>query len=270
MQYESRRLKEKRVWDKVQLYAIFVAFFILLALISYIVFASDFFKISKIEVLGLSDGAKDEFLVAMKPLVIDGWPGNVFGDDNYFSWKSGGGYKILDYDQIEVEKDFSSRTIKVSVKRKQDYLAWCENDKHPLALSGFITKCFWVNENGQAFDQAPLPEGQLVFVVHDFSSSTQVVLGEPVLGETEWGNLKSVIEALKSEKIPISLIGIHPNLEELSVKTGQGANIRFSLRFDPRRSAIKALLQMDEKLGLENLATVDLSVENRAFYTEKE
>jgi len=239
----KRRRSGSRRNLKLVLIVLVVLFF--LGGVAYVVWLSDVFKTQSIEVHGAT--LVDENVVA----------GALGG--NILFWKLP--IDIKNYPQIEsvsTKKDFIDRSVRIEVIERGKMIIWCE-------ASG--ENCFWTDENGFIFTMAPIPEGSLVVsVVRDYNER-ELNVGQNVLPEDLFINLKYALELLDSVDVSVEEIRIDDlKFKEATAVISGGPEVYFSLNIDPRfgKGVLEALLNSPDWGAIRY---VDLRVENRAYYS---
>ena len=237
-----RRSRPRPVLKRVLLFS---AVFLLLGGVAYAVWFSDLFKIQTIEVLGAR-------------LVEEGTISGPTGGNILF-WKTP--ITVGDFPQlanITVEKDYANRTVKITVEERGKVLIWCDGENE---------SCFWADENGFIFTEAPIPEGTLVVnVVKDYTNR-ELKIGESVLPTDLFVNLKHAIELLEGLDASIKEIRLDDlKFKEAAAVIAGGPEIYFSLTFDPRfgKGVLESLMGSPDWGAIRY---VDLRVENRAYYS---
>ena len=156
--------------------------------------------------------------------------------------------------EITIEKDYFERQIRINIKERERFGVWCETGN-----------CFWFDENGVIFSEAPQAEGNLINKVDDFSGRS-LKIGESVLAEKFFSNLIKIFEVLEKTGLGIKSLKLE-KLEFQEIITKSSPKIYFSLRVDPgfTLTAIESM----KNLGLEKIEYIDLRVENRVYYKLK-
>lgn len=137
--------------------------------------------------------------------------------------------------------------------------------------------CFFVDEHGEAFDEAPSPSdtfaGALLTVVD--RSAKPVMFREPLFSEDFLRNFSSLRQKLSDELgIETSVISETPSRfsDELWFRSREGWQLRMSATVPPDKS-IRALRLLFAKtlseIDRSNLDYIDLRTENRIFYLLK-
>ncbi|MDP2629367.1 MAG: hypothetical protein Q8P45_01515 [Candidatus Harrisonbacteria bacterium] len=263
MAYESKRIKQQKFWRKSKRYLLLSSLLLLILFLLYLLFLSEFFVVQAINVTGLKEAqiSQEELLDQLKPEVLSTRRGALFSSDRYFGWKEGlNPYQLDALRSIHIKKDFFSRTINISILAQEQSLIWCtqkESSGHD------IENCYWINAEAIAFAPSPNPAGQLVPVIREASES-QLALGRPVIDEVRWNYIQAIDSSLRNFNIGLKEATLYRDLDELHLKTIDGTRIDFSLRFDPKTTALPALKRLYDPNT--PAGHIDLTVENRAFY----
>ncbi len=261
--YQSAGLRRRQFARKLKWYIITSSVFILLIAVFYIIGYSGLFSIKSFTVVGAPDGQETRILVVLRPQVIATQIGGLLGMENYFSWDNSLVYSDIRSNSVSVDKKLWGREVTITVHPRQRYGIWCTEPPDNLPV------CNWVDPEGVVFEPAPIPDGQLIIRISDPSTSSPMLLGEPVIARSQFQVIQKVAEALPELRLPVARILVNRELEEVRLITLSGALIRFSLRFDPSKTALPALKRFIESPGLSAVSSVDFTVENRAFYKAK-
>ena len=250
------RLQRRRAFfRRLRLYG-YVSLAVLLVVgIGYLIFGSPLFKIGELTVTGAPDINQDELIAQLKTQVAAGDSGWL-GADNYLAWPETIEYSAPRVKSVSIEKSFWSRGITVTVTPRKRYTVWCAGTEE--------TNCYWTDETGTPFEYAPVSDGQLVQTVFS-PTTTSVSLGSPVLPTEDFTVVREILDGIQKLDLTVTRVTINEQSQELRVDTGSGARIIFSLRFDPKPTALPALARFIKKPGLAKLEYVNLTVENRAF-----
>ena len=215
--------------------------------IVYAIWFSDLFTIQAIEVEGAT---------LIDSSVISGPT-----EGNIIFWKTP--IDVSQYppvETIDVKKDYANRRINITVKERGKVMIWCiEADQN----------CYWADDNGFIFTSAPIPEGVLVVSVIMDYTNRELSVGDSVLPDELFKNLKYANELLESLDVSIKEIRIDDlKFKEATAVVSNGPEIYFSLAFDPRfgKGVLEALINSQDWGAIEY---VDLTVENRAYYKLK-
>ena len=79
-------------------------------------------------------------------------------------------------------------------------------------------------------------------------------------------NILKILGVLKEKNITATDISFDKKLQELNVKTLEGAKIIFSTRFNPISIFVSAYESIVKKIGFKSIKYLDLTVENRIYY----
>lgn len=297
----ERQKQRRRLIFKIKIYS---AIAILIALLSgafYLVAYSKVFKIKDIVVTQVNQNntnigkspdtdLQGNLLQDLRNFYANRSRINSFlGADNILAWDSG---KLPESDlfwkkyavisQIQVKKNYFKRTLEIDYGKRNRYGVWClmnsgssgaitdasstdNSVSSSSALAADNERCFWFDEQGVVFSQAPYIEGNLIYRVDDYTGQS-FVFGDKVLDERLLPNLFKVFSFLDQ----FNFNGRSLRLDDLAleeIKTNQITNstptIYFSLRFDPA-FALAPLQSIRNTLN--GIQYIDLRVENRIYY----
>lgn len=284
--FDERQLRKRRRILKFKIYVSIAVFLILIAAIAYLIVYSRFFQIKNIEVVGNGNVKDEEIIEKIKEnLNQQSRLASFLGPNNILIWNNN---KISDeilkiYPQIAdstVEKDYFNRQIKIILKEREKLGIWCvgfapapvsSTSSQPSLINGQLPldKCWWFDNQGIVFAEAPLAEGNLINKVDDFSGRL-IELGKPILEEKFLSNLLKIFGILEKSGLNIKSLELENlRLQEIIADplTSSWPKIYFSLRIDPDFGL--AALESLKKIGLEKINYIDLRVENRAYYKLK-
>jgi hypothetical protein len=126
-------------------------------------------------------------------------------------------------------------------------------------------KCFWFDDAGKIFKKGPLSQGSLIKTVID-SSGRKLGLGEYVLSDNYFKNLRSFFEVLDKSDLSIDSVFLkNLELEEMAVKAEGGPELYFSLRFKSDW-VLPILKKLMSDSSFAKLKYADFRIENRAYY----
>lgn len=161
--------------------------------------------------------------------------------------------------KVEVDKQILDRRVVVNLSAKERYAIWCLEKQQ---------ECFWIDDSGGVFTNAPDLKGPLVFkLVRDFSDR-DLGIGDQALEQDLFINLKAAFNFLDDLEIPTQELRIENlNFREAIAYTSEGPQIYFSLQDDPffGKEIVKSLRASGEWSILNYL---DLRVPGRAFYSQ--
>lgn len=167
---------------------------------------------------------------------------------------------------VEVEKIFPNQVI-IRLQERKSLLVWCSNES-----------CYLVDEQGMAYQAADfgsseIQENHLLKIVQ--GDGKQVGMGTQVMDVEMvkyYGSLREVFEQRAGVKLNEE-VSINSRLaEDGTVKATQGFEVLVNFSIPVERSAelMKTFLNKQYKgQDLNNLAYVDLRVENKIFYKTK-
>lgn len=278
----QRRLLKLRL----KVYLLGIAFIALAFGGVYFFRESEVFKITEIKIQGLENSSEEKFLSSLKPIIYQSPIARFLGEENFLSWPN----KIsLPYPEnlkimrLTVDKNIFKRSIALSVEKRQKFGIWCRVirpnfeliqtnetlilDDNSVGLAGDLSgarECWWFDgEDGILFEEAPNSEGQLFLKISEESAETRG-LGQRVLPDYLFANLKSILNAIAAMNLRVKDLKLDQKVQELAVVTFDGAKMVFSLRFSPANN-LAALSEILSATPLEAVDYVDLTVENKVY-----
>ena len=250
--YSDRKkiVKRKRAF-RIKIYFLFLLLALLLLGIFYLAAYSSVFKIKDILIENNKVLTNDEILMGLKQEVLGTFFGGQAGFDNLLAWP-GGRVKISDPAVVDVniEKEWLSRTIKVQVNERERFAIWCTSQ---------AKNCYWIDRQGFIFADAPVTEGSLVFTVFDMQDSN-LFLGSRVEEDRFVGNLISVLENFYKTGFEVKKITFDKELEEIHIDTIDGPVFLFSTRFDSSKN-----LSLIKDMDFKKAASVNLTVDDKIY-----
>lgn len=159
---------------------------------------------------------------------------------------------------IEIDREYLTRKIKFSLDAKERYAIWCFEVR---------AECFWIDDSGLAFAAAPDIKGPLILRLVREETDRPFVLGERVLEDHMFQNLKSAFVLLDDLDIPVEEFKIENLKFREAVARTSGPSIYFSLQDNPDfgRTVIDQLRGSGEWNSVNYL---DLRVPGRAYYAQ--
>jgi hypothetical protein len=206
---------------------------------------------------------------------------------------------------VSVSKDYFSHTVTLNVTEREPFGIWCFIPKGESGVSAVATvgssastsasssalaststastslasapapaivipdtgneQCYWFDSAGVIFEKSLSTQGNLIFVVNDFSQPLRG-LNETVLPPEFNSNFVSVMDVLRQTGLGIEEIDLKDlSLEEVDALTTVGPRLEFSLRF-PANDYFSVLQSLIAQSGFGKLQYVDCRTEDRVFY----
>lgn len=136
---------------------------------------------------------------------------------------------------------------------------WCQ-----LGENG--EQCYWLNGEGVVGEKAPRPRGSLVWAI-DADESIEAISGKKILEKNLWENIKKIMNFPFFSEWLLEQVAVDWQRQELRGKLVAGAEIKFSINFNPENNlaGLEKLVE-EEKINLKNLEYIDLRIENRIYY----
>ena len=134
------------------------------------VFFSDFFDVKAIEVTGNESVASEEVIKVAEAAAVRAKPiYKLLGSRNVLFWTTKEMLEPMEgapqVASFKVVRDLSERSINIKVVEREKFVVWCEGE------------CFWIDEKGIIFSDAPETEGTLIKIVR-VNSERKFILGE--------------------------------------------------------------------------------------------
>lgn len=280
-----KKAREKINW-KIWLWGGF--FILILGGIVYLAFWAPFFKIKEIKVSGnnfVSAAGIEEVVRALGRQKFL----KIIPQDTLFALS---GKKIENkiltgfpaLREVKVKK-IPFDKIEISVKERESTAIWCQTKAEPISAStpsAFATstaavqkkpppqseQCFFIDEEGIAFRQAPEISGTLAATFYG-SSAQAPVLGNQVVASSTIAFAQQLKKAAREIGLEMTAFLCEEEVsQDLSVLTSEG----WWIYFDVNRSAKAQMNVLDSLLNEEikdkraDLQYVDLRIANRIYY----
>lgn len=231
--------------------------FLILALIflAYLIIYSPIFQVRSFKIIGGNRLSDEAVIKILEPIVVQNKHKNFLGSKNLISWN------ISDPDvsntalaSAGISRDWLRQSVNINISERERFAIWC----------GKNSRCYWIDQNGAAFEEAPETEGSLILIIND-NETENLVIGSKVIEERFIKNLIAILKGIMDLKLPVKKAVLVKKLQELRIESYSGPDYFFGVRFDPalNLASLKSLL---EKLELKNLNYFDLRVENRIYY----
>lgn len=137
-----------------------------------------------------------------------------------------------------------------------------------IVCKGETIECFYIDEQGIAFEQAPQTSGSLVLSIKDYSDR-EYYLGKQVFKEHL---INFILQAKQGLFSDIGLRSLDFSIlswpaKDLKVVTNEGWYIVFDLETDIKNQILSLKTVLEQKIqDRGNLEYVDLRIENRIYY----
>ena len=219
----ERKRNFRRRLKKILLAIFFVG---LLIAAAYGIFFSDFFNVRATEVTGNESVTSEEVIkvaevaaVRLKPIY------KLLGSRNILFWTTKeipepmeGAPQVA---SLKVVRDLGEKSVSIEVTEREKFVVWCEKE------------CFWIDEKGVIFSEAPETEGVLIKIVR-VNSERQLQMGARPLPEKEIQIFGEVVKFLDELGLPVSSMEVEDlRFKEISARVSKGPVIYFSLTVSP-------------------------------------
>lgn len=271
--YVSDRRKRRK---KIRRYAIgaiaaFAAYGIVFAA-AWFFLRSPFFHVAKVVVAGDS-GLPDDAVIALaeshSSTTHMGFFDAVAGWGNMFAWPDAIPSSTLalapELSGLSVSKDYFSHTVTLTATPRDPAGVWCFVPGGPASPDLASEQCYWFDGGGVLFEKALSTEGDIVFIVNDYSQHDRG-LDSTVLPPEFNANFTSIMDVLHASGLGVKEIDLNDlSLEEVDVKTAEGPLLEFSLRF-PANDYLPVIENLMAQGGFSKLQYVDCRTQDRVFY----
>lgn len=272
MYLDDKEIKKQKIIFKLKLYGILVVFLFLLTGAGYLTAYSSFFKINNVTLIDAENKQANaneviedlknsfnkqskltSFLGAENILIWRNKPNEIFFKEHP---------KIID---LTIKKNYLERKIEINIDERVKLGVWCETSTNNQEL--ITNNCFWFDENGVIFEEAPMVEGEMIYKITDFSNR-ELAFGDRVLDENLFNNLILIFKTLERAGLNLKTLRLENlSAQEIIAESPLVPKIYFSLRFDPDFSL--SVFENLKKINLEKVEYLDLRIKNRAYYKLK-
>jgi len=230
----------------------------------YLIFISPFFKIKNISAQG-TDKVPAENIVNSVNHYLSGFYFKIIPKKNFLLASDKNIVAFLqdnfkELKEIKVTKKFPA-SLAIAAKGREKVMSYCGQDQ-----------CFYIDDEGIAFDEAPEIYGGRNVALKD-DSGRQIKLGDKAIDS---GLISFMLKAnqLLLEDLNLSLLNFqidsYPTIEVRAI-TAEDWQIIFDINRDPQPQidALKAILDEKIKDQRSKLDYIDLRVEDRVYYKFK-
>jgi hypothetical protein len=285
-EYLSASQKKRAIRRRRFLYAFYVFLgCVFLFGISWLIFLSPVFKVRNIVVQGSSSVSNQDVINLIystfkeKHNFID----SLLGANNILALpskiSSSDMSSVPDLLNIKISKNYFTREVSITVKERDQFAVWCFMPKGFNVGSNDISnasgtivnqesdeRCYWFDDSGFLFKEGFDSEGGVLMAIHDYSQSPNSI-GNFILSQQRFiPNMISIINLLRNSGLNIKEVRLNDiGLEEIQVKTYNGPDIYFSLRFAPD----VCLGPLENIMSLPNFSAlqyIDFRTQNRVYY----
>ena len=144
-------------------------------------------------------------------------------------------------------------------QRRQEFGVYCLS---PEPVEGLGPDCYLFDKDGIVFAKAKTVVGEVILRVEEVSDY-QAKIGQRFLPISQWSNLLKILDYISRGSWSSSVFRLKRDQEEIILEGPP--KLLFSLRFDPEKH-LAALTELKKKVKVENLAYLDLRVEDKIFY----
>jgi len=249
----EEKIKKREFWWRIKALLLTAILIMFIGAAGYWLYFSSFWEIRAVEVVGLNKINQEEFSNQLKSQVAS---------NNFWSWPSGD-FSVKDFPllaSIYIDKHFLKRSITINAQEREAMGIWC-------FYPGGGQECYWFDEGGIIFEQAPKSASGLIITVEDVSANLRAAIGEILIDKSLWTNLKAILDSWLLDDLNVAMVALDRFNKELTMENGSGFKVLFSLKFDPRLNLAALKKARDDGLvNFNRLGYADLRVENRIYY----
>jgi len=221
---------------------------------TYVVAYSPVFQIKSFTISGLKNISQKSALEIIHSRLMASKLKKFLGENNMFSWNiSSVDVSKTRLASVIIRQDWLRQSVSLEVTEREQLAIWCTD-----------ISCYWIDNDGIAFSEAPKTEGSLILKINAVGENA-VEIGNSVIEKRFVNNLVSIIRGIADLRLPIRIASYDGKLGEIRISMYDGPDIYFSIRFDPALS-FKSLSVLMRQGDFYSMDYVDLLVENRIFY----
>lgn len=238
---------------------------------------SQFFKIKNLAFYGLENESRETFLNKLKPFIYAKSAARWLGENNYFAWPENlklNVYENLELASLRITKNIFKKSVTIETVLRGKFGIWCQQQSrhNPDSISenpliSTPVGCWWFDDGGLIFKEAPFSEGVLLIKI-DEASNAEMSLGQKILPAEPMANFVKIIAALRRLVVPVKNADFDRSLQELTIVTSGAAKLIFSLHFDPTDN-LSGLEEILKNNRLESIDYINLTVENKIYLKAK-
>lgn len=243
----SRRKPKKEKSRKGRIILVWILFLILV--LGYVLFLSPIFEIKEIKISG-------NRVVGVEEIE------SVINQGNFFLVTENKLKNTLNSNfpriaLIDIKKDIFIQSIDIKIIERKEIGIFCKQD------------CYYIDEQGVAFEKAPQTSGTLILVIKD-NSEGEVEIGKNAIEKEFMADLIDLRNYLADQlELRVLEFIIESGVsEDLRVDTNEGWYILFDRSLDLQNQIEALRLVLEEKIKEErsSLEYIDLRIVNRVYY----
>jgi 5-carboxymethyl-2-hydroxymuconate isomerase len=248
--YKYKKRKSKKI--------LFIIFLFVLLGIVYLLLFSPVFEVKEISIFGNQKISSDEIknnLICKNIILVTSK--NI---KNQLSEKFP---EIL---ESKISKNFLKRKLTINITEREEIGIICSGD--PAFAKASVGTCFYFDNDGIVFKNAPTTSGSLITIIQDYSNR-KYAIGDKISEKSFIDIILEISENLFAEiglKVSNFNIDSYP-IEELKATTNEGWYVLFSLKRDIKSQLLALKVALNEKIqSRTSLQYIDLRIENRIYY----
>jgi len=271
--YVYTRTKKKQ--KKIALKILYI-FLILLALgaLFYFFFISSYFDIKYVNISGNETVSKNNINNIYEEL--SSGDSYFLKNKNTFVFKASAlandiKNKFKRVQDVRVSRLFPA-SLNITIKEYSPFGVSCVDISKREGVSDYIkTGCFYFNEEGIVFDQAPDLEGNIFIFVKDSNVSGEN-LPQSLYSKDDVYFMYQFKDAMSKYGLPLEYFALDDKFHDVEALTKEGFKVFLTMDLDPKEEALSLyqILNNEVKDRMAELDYVDLRIQNRAYYKFKE
>lgn len=233
-----------------------VGFLILvLIFLTYLIIYSPVFQIRSFKINGEKRLSDEMVLKVLEPIIVQNKFKAFLGYKNLIVWNiSNPDVSNTALVSAGISRDWLRQSININITERERFAIWCDKNN----------RCYWIDQEGDAFEEAPETEGSLILTIND-GETEGLVNGSKIIEERFIKNLIIILKGITELKLSVKKAVFSRKLQELQIESYSGPNYLFSVRFGSTLN-LESLKSLLEKSELKNVKYFDLRVENRIYY----
>ena len=158
---------------------------------------------------------------------------------------------------VAVNKDLVRRMVSVRATEHARNTVWCDKEN-----------CYWIDDEGIAFDYATPSVGQLLVAIQD-PEGPIVDIGIRVVSRNDLATIKEFADILKMNGfVREAITRMRPELREAVFTLYGGTDVRVSLK-NPSRTVFEEFIRLAKTKNLSQIEYFDLTTENRIYFKKR-
>ena len=247
MVYHYRHRKKRKINKRV---IIMIISLFVLAGLAYLFFYSPAFNIKKMEIFGNKEIKSEEIQ-------------NILSYANIFLTSS----QEIKKDLLKMIPKIASLEIKKNIFKRELEISLTEREDIGIICNGDSNQCYYIDEEGIIFENAPQTSGSLIILIKDYSQR-DIKLGDKIFTAEFFKLISEIKDEMANMNLKVlNFDSMNFPIQDVKVMTNERwyAFFNFKNNIKSQLSALKVALKekIKNRAGLEY---IDLRIENRVYY----